>query len=169
MSKNKNLKQVADQLFKDYPKESQVFVTTDGQGFFNKNYTVNHCNKNKLEYQEFFRSGYAPEVDQGVEDLLVTAEETIRSHEATLNKIQDLANVEGEELSPEVTEDDHEAVKAVGELRGSYEDLKADLSSAQAMAVSHKTLLAGLAPLLEGNDTKLAKEIQKLMPENTEE
>lgn len=168
MSKKIDLKTVADSLFKDYPDKVKVYVTSDGQGFFSKNHAENHIIKNKLDGQEFFRDGYQVEDNSEIEDLLIKAEEQIRTHETTLNKIQDVANVEAEEPI-EVSETDHEAVKAVQELRTQYQNNVARLSEASEVVKAHNDLTAQLAELVKKDETKLAKAIIKLLPVTTEE
>jgi len=168
MSKKINLKEVAESLFKAYPDKVKVFVTSDGQGFFSKNHAENHATKNKLEAQEFFREGYQVEDNSEMEDLLVAAEEKVREYETTLDKVQDVANVEAEDAI-EVTDTDHEAVKAVHELRKLHQENVSKLADAATVVNSHNELTAKLAELVSKDETKLAKAIVKLLPVVTEQ
>jgi hypothetical protein len=164
-----NLKNKADELFKSYPEKTRVFMTTDGQGFWSKNHANNHAAKNKLDApQEFFRSGYEVEADTSLEEALVEAEEKALTAENVLNAIQDAANVEAEELQ-EIPEDAHEALKAVGELRAAHDEKVSLLADAAGDIGDYNALKANLASLVKGNDTKLAKEIIKLLPVETED
>lgn len=158
-----DLNKKAQEIFKEHPGKVRVFVTTDGQGFFHKNYAINHAAKNKLEYQEFFREGHEVEDTSNLEELLVSTEEKVLTLEATLEAIQDAANVEAEE-SPEIPEDANEALKAVGELRAAYEDRGESLVTAAEAVGNYNALTENLANLVKGNDTKLAKAIIKILP-----
>jgi hypothetical protein len=42
-----NAKKVADDVFKRYPNEKEIFVTSDGQAFFNEVHAKNHSLKNR--------------------------------------------------------------------------------------------------------------------------
>lgn len=130
MSKKVDLNKVAEDLFKAYPEKIKLFITSDGQGFFTKNPAINHADKNKLEYKEFFRDGYQTEVDTDMEDALIKAEEKVRGYEATLEKVEDVVNVDLEEAI-EVSGEVHEAVKAAFELRLKYAESESNLSEAK--------------------------------------
>jgi len=187
MSKKIDLNKKSQEIFKEHPDKVRVFVTTDGQGFFHKNYAINHAAKNKLEYQEFFRQGHEKEDNTDLEELLVTTEEKVLTLEATLEAIQDAANVEAE-TTPEIPENAHEALKVVGELREKHANVSAELVTANEKAdqlpelegklkvalentgetvevdKQYNALTAKLATLVKGNTTKLGEAIIKLLP-----
>lgn len=60
MDKSK-LKEIADSVFKRYPKIDKVFATSDGQAFFDNAHAKNHAVPNKkhkeLKVEEFLRNG----------------------------------------------------------------------------------------------------------------
>lgn len=65
--KKEELKKVADDVFKRYPKENKVYVTSDGQAFFDESHAKNHARVNRtgkeLELEIFSRpnkTGKAP-------------------------------------------------------------------------------------------------------------
>lgn len=168
MSKKQDLNKVAETLFKAYPEKIKVFITSDGQGFWTENPAINHANKNKLEYKAFFREGYQVEDNSDVEDLLISSEEKVRTLETVLDTIQDVANVEVEDAI-EVDENTHEAVKATVELRLKYEEaVEKNTGGDESKDEAHKALVTSLATLIKGNKSKLAANIIKLLPEQTE-
>lgn len=163
-----NLKEKADELFKFYPEKTKVFMTLDGQGFWTRNSALNHALKNKLDTpQEFFRSGHEVETDTSLEEALVAAEETALTQKNVLDVIQDTANAEAEDLQ-KIPENAHEALKAVGELRTAYDEKVSLLADAAGQIGAYNALKANLASLVKDNDTKLAKEIIKLLPVETD-
>lgn len=50
------LKETADSVFSRYPKVNKVYVTTDGQAFFDEIFAKNHAVKGDLEIESFTRS-----------------------------------------------------------------------------------------------------------------
>jgi len=71
------LKTIANDVFKRFPNENKVFVTSDGQAFLNEAYAKNHAVKNasgkELKLETFLREG---ETKPGA-DAPKTAEELI--------------------------------------------------------------------------------------------
>jgi hypothetical protein len=60
MSKTE-LQGVADDIFKRYPKEDKVYVSSDGQAFLNESHAKNHAKTNRtgkeLKLETFLREG----------------------------------------------------------------------------------------------------------------
>ncbi len=54
-----DLKTVANDVFKRFPNENKVFVTSDGQAFLNEAHAKNHAVKNRtgkeLKFETFLR------------------------------------------------------------------------------------------------------------------
>ena len=83
------LKDLAKSVFERYPGVDKVYVTTDGQAFFDEVYAKNHANVRKLEVFTICRSkidAEAPEQGGGSEIIeavkLKTAKELIADIEA---------------------------------------------------------------------------------------
>lgn len=53
---SETLTAVAVQFFNDYPSHTEVYITEDGQPFFEENRAILHADNNKLSYQRFVRS-----------------------------------------------------------------------------------------------------------------
>ncbi|GAB6123076.1 hypothetical protein [Dysgonomonas termitidis] len=49
------LKKTADSVFKRYPKVDKVYITTDGQPFFDEVHAKNHAAKKELDVETFRR------------------------------------------------------------------------------------------------------------------
>lgn len=163
MAKNK-LQKVADQLLTDNPKEKKVFVTEDGQGFFKENYAKLNAKEKGLEDPEvFFREGHSEEGDSDLETLLDQTEENLLVAETVLEKVVDVSNTDAEEI-PEEKEDDHEAVKAVIELRKKHSDAIATLAEASIEMQALREFQSAVVELASKDTTKLAEAIKNLIP-----
>ena len=74
-----DLKTIANDVFKRFPNENKVFVTSDGQAFLNESHAKNHAKTNRtgkeLKLETFLREGNKqPEGDKPktAEELLTT-------------------------------------------------------------------------------------------------
>lgn len=164
MAKAIDKKKIAAGLFKDHPEQNKAWITDDGQGFFKENYAKNNASDKGLEDPEvFFREGYQVEGDQELEEILQEMEETVKDQEAIINKVIDVSNVEAEE-AVEVLDTDHEAVKAVSELRAKYE---ANIEQTNSFKLEIKEELdfnTAVIELIKNDTTKLADAIRALIP-----
>jgi len=86
-----DLKTIANDVFKQFPKENKVFVTADGQAFLNEVHAKNHAKKNRtgkeLKLETFLRE----DENKSGSDAPKTAEELI----ATINSATELEVVKG--------------------------------------------------------------------------
>ncbi len=77
---SKNLQEIANDVLKRYPNENRVYVTGDGQAFFDKSHAINHSRRNRmgkvLELESFKRelkkTGKNPESVKTVKELSET-------------------------------------------------------------------------------------------------
>lgn len=53
---SETLTAVAVQFFNDYPSHTEVYITEDGQPFFEENRAILHADNKELSYQRFVRS-----------------------------------------------------------------------------------------------------------------
>lgn len=165
----KNLKKYADEAFKDNDDLNKVWVTEDGQCFYAESNAKSYSIQQKFEDPEvFFRKGFTPEVDESLEDDLQASEDNVKALTATLDKVQDIANIEAEE-TPEISEGDHEALKIVAALREEHQLNVGVLAEVQEEIIVLRQFQASVVKLIDGNDTKLAQEIIKLIAVKTEE
>lgn len=44
---SKNLQDIANDVLKRYPNEKKVYITSDGQAFFDKSHAMNHARRNR--------------------------------------------------------------------------------------------------------------------------
>lgn len=164
MEKKINKQKIAAGLFKDYPEENKCWITDDGQGFFKENYAKNNASTKELEEPEvFFREGYKAEGSEDLEEALQETEETVKEQEAVLNTVIDVANTEAEE-TPNVSENAHEAVKAVAELRAKYESTVEQTNSFKQEIKEELDFNAAVVELVKNDTTKLAEAIKALIP-----
>lgn len=168
-SKKKTSKEIAEGFLKAYPKENQVFITEDLQGFFSKGSAYNWAKERGFKEPEvFFREGYSDENVEDLEDQLVASQENEQTLKGILEKVQDVANTDAEqEYTPE--EGDHEAVKTVVELREKYKTNVDNLFTAQQEITSLQDFQSKVVELVKNDNTKLAKEIVELLPVETKE
>lgn len=167
--KKQTPKQIAEGFLKAYPKENQVFITEDLQGFFSKGSAYNWAKERGFKEPEvFFREGYSDENVEDLEDQLVASQENEQTLKGILEKVQDVANIDAEE-EIQIEEGDHEAVKTVAELREKYETNVENLATAQEQITSLQEFQSKVAELVKDDNTKLAKAIVELLPVETEE
>lgn len=97
MSKKISVKNVAEDIFERYPGAEKVYVTADGQGFFDGRMAKNHARNNRsgkvLEVKEFIR----PE-EMEEEEL---KRKTVKELEAEIKvaTLEELETIEEEEQS----------------------------------------------------------------------
>lgn len=164
MAKAKGKKKIAADLFKDFENENKCWITDDGQAFFKENHAKNNASDKNLEDPEvFFREGYQAEGNEDLETLLQETEDAVKDQEVALNKVIDVSNVEAEE-TVEVTDADHEAVKAVAELREKFEANIAQTNSFKQEIKEELDFNAAVVELVKDDNTKLAQEIKNLIP-----
>jgi hypothetical protein len=73
MDKSK-LKETADSVFKRYPGVNKVYVTSDGQAFFDEVHAKNHAapqkKRGELEVEKFLRDEGGKEAPKSAKDLI---------------------------------------------------------------------------------------------------
>ena len=164
MAKKINLKKIADGLLKDNPEQIKVWITEDGQGFFKENYAKNNASNKGLEDPEvFFREGYQVEGNENLEEVLQETEEALKVAENILDRVIDVSNVEAED-SVEVADTEHEAVKAVGELRAKFDANIEQTNSYKQEIKEELDFNAAVIDLIKNDTTKLAEAIRSLIP-----
>lgn len=164
MAKKVDKNKISKDLFKAYPDENKCWITDDGQGFFKENHAKNNALKKDLEDPEvFFREGYQVEGGEDMEVALQETEETVKEQEAILNTVIDVANIEAEETT-EVSENAHQAVKAVAELRAKYESTVAQTNSFKQEIKEELNFNAAVVELIKNDTSKLGQAIKKMIP-----
>lgn len=87
-----DLKNIAKDIFGRYSLENVVYVTDDGQGFFNKSHAINHAKKNRkgkeLKISTFERPKEEPVTVKTAKELI----EILKT--ATAEEVADIAEVE---------------------------------------------------------------------------
>ena len=76
---SKDFKKKAAKILAANPTQKEVFITADGQAFFEKPKAVYHCRHKGIEQEPevFFRDGYTPEAETDVQALLETENESL--------------------------------------------------------------------------------------------
>ena len=162
-----NKQKIANELFESYEDENKVFVTEDGQGFFDEGAAKNHAIAKDFDAPKvFFREGFSDEMDTDTEEALMASEENVEILTAVLEKVTDVANVEAE-TAIEVTEADHQAVQIVASLRREYETVTENANKAFEEITAFRQFQAAVAKLVAENKPKLAEAITQLLPAET--
>jgi chromosome segregation ATPase len=114
------MKKIALGILADNPEENAVFMTEDGQGFFDPIKANNHANKNELsEPEAFYREGCEPEDVRALEEQLGFAQEENETLTDVLTQIEQAVDFTKE--APEVTQESDALVAAVVQLREKHE------------------------------------------------
>lgn len=122
----KKLEQTAAKLLADNPEQNAVYMTEDGQAFFNKDSRNNHAKERKLEVADFFRNGVATdeETANAIKALEVASQE-VEASKAALEQIEKVFTDENPNL--EVTVDTNPivaiAIGAAAQLAEAKEQL----------------------------------------------
>ncbi|CAG2532931.1 hypothetical protein MAR621_03125 [Maribacter dokdonensis] len=100
----KQLESTAAKILADNPEQNAVYMTADGQAFFNKDARNNHAKERKLEVADFFRNGVATdeETADAIKALEVASQE-VEASKAALEQIEKVFTDETPNL--EVTPD----------------------------------------------------------------
>jgi hypothetical protein len=110
------MKKIANSILSDNPGESVVFMTEDGQGFFDLNLATNHANKNEFADPEaFYSAGFEPEDTKAIEEQLGFAQEELETLTEVVAQIEQA--VDFTKKAPEVTQESDIVVAAVVQLR----------------------------------------------------
>ncbi len=148
------MKKIANGILADNPEENAVFMTEDGQGFFDLVKANNHANNNEFsEPEAFYREGCEPEDVRALEEQLVFAQE----ENLTLTEVVALVAqaVDFTQDAPEVTQDSNGLVAAVVQLREKHQG---------AIALIDKVILAAVGQPVDFDESAepLVDEIVKL-------
>lgn len=161
----KKLETSAAKILVANPEEKAVYMTEDGQGFFNKDARNNHAKERKLKVYDFFRHGVTTdeEVSDSIKALEVATEELDASKSA-LEIIEKLFTEE--DYNPEVTTDTHSVVAIVvgvkerlAEAKESAEESAAKFHSKMATANEH-------LGILETDKSTLVDDLEKVVKAN---
>ncbi|WP_348814069.1 hypothetical protein [Flavobacterium maritimum] len=110
------MKKLANKILQENPEENVVYMTEDGQAFFNPIQANNHANKNEFaEPESFFREGFEPEDIKAIEEQLVFAMEENETLITIVGEIEQAVDFTKE--APEVTQESNPVVAAVVQLR----------------------------------------------------
>lgn len=114
------MKKIANKILQENPEENVVYMTDDGQAFFNETQANNHASKNEFsEPESFFREGFEPEDTKALEEELALVKEDNETITAVLAEIEQAVDFTQE--APEVTQDSDPVVAAVVQLREKHE------------------------------------------------
>ncbi|MDI5894395.1 hypothetical protein [Flavobacterium algoritolerans] len=114
------MKKFANKILQDNPEENVVYMTEDGQCFFDKIKADNHADKNEFpEPESFFREGFEPEDTKALEEELALVKEDNETITAVLAEIEQAVDFTKE--APEVTQESDPVVAAVVQLREKHE------------------------------------------------
>jgi hypothetical protein len=98
------LKKIADDIFKRFPKEGKVFVTSDGQAFLDGTHAKSHARNNRtgkeLKLETFLAPSNSPEAGEPESSKSKTAEKlineiTVATEVETVQAILDAENADG--------------------------------------------------------------------------
>lgn len=148
------MKKIANGILADNPEENAVFMTEDGQGFFDPIKANNHANKNELsEPEAFYREGYEPEDVRALEEQLGFAQEENETLTGIIVQIEQAVDFTQE--APEVTQESNSVVAAVVQLREKHQG---------SIALIDKVILALVEPevVVDENAEPVVVEIMKL-------
>ncbi|WP_312399498.1 hypothetical protein [Chryseobacterium sp.] len=120
MSKNKNQK-LANQIFEAHPEQNKVFISENGQAFFDENAVKQYHSKMGFEEdpEVFFREGVEDEDDSSFLEAYSKSEAAKNLLEARLDTIYQITDLE-QDYEP-VNADTDEIVTAVVSLREKYQ------------------------------------------------
>lgn len=128
------MKKIANGILADNPEENVVFMTEDGQGFFDPIKANNHANKNEFsEPEAFYREGYEPEDVRALEEQLGFAQEENETLTVVMAQIEQAVDFTQE--APEVTQETNSVVAAVVQLREKTISLQSELDTLKAAAI----------------------------------
>lgn len=114
------MKKIANGILADNPEENAVFMTEDGQGFFDKIKATNHANKNDFsEPQAFYGNGFEPDDNLALDEQLGFAQEENEAFRVVLGQVTQAVDYAQE--APEVTQESNEVVAAVVQLREKHQ------------------------------------------------
>jgi chromosome segregation ATPase len=114
------MKKLANKILLDNPDENRVFITEDGQAFFDEIQANNHAVKNEFSEPEvFFREGFEPEDTKVLEEELAQVKEDNETLTEVLDDIQKA--VDFTQDAPEVTQESNIVVAAVVQLREKHQ------------------------------------------------
>ncbi len=120
MSETKKFQQKANALFEQYPEINKVFISENGQCFFDERAARNYHHLRGFEHdpQVFFRDGAQDEDDSDLETALHTAQLERKALAATIEEIAAVCDLD-HDYEPADADTD-ETVTAVISLREKY-------------------------------------------------
>lgn len=114
------MKKIALGILADNLEENVVFMTTDGQGFFDPIKANNHAKKNEFKVPEaFYRGGFEPEDTLALDEQLGFAQEENETLTSIVDQVAQVVDFTKE--APEVTQESNEVVAAVVQLREKHQ------------------------------------------------
>lgn len=158
MSNNKNFQKKANTLFLQYPNENKVYISENGQCFFDEKAAKNYHEVKGFETEPevFFREGFEDEDDTDVQEALHKSELERLNQAATLEEIAAVCDLD-QEYTPANAETD-ETLTAVISLREKLAGKDQELIQANAQ-------LETLSTVGEEN-TKLKEQLDAALKEN---
>lgn len=158
--KNTNQK-IANEMFVDYPKENVVYITEDGQAFFDELAAKNHAKNRNFENPEvFFREGHEPEDKKELEEELLLLKEDYEVAVGQLELIEQVTDLT--QVAPQVDTSTSDVVAKVVTLRQQNEVFENEKKELEA---SRDSLQSVLTEIVEG--VARACDIDNDVPEMT--
>lgn len=154
MSDTKKFQQKANALFEQYPEVSKVFISENGQCFFDEKAAkdYHHLRGFDLDPEIFFRDGIQDEDDQDIQEALHNAQLALKTLTATLEDIAAVCDLD-HNYEPADTDTD-ETLIAVISLREKY-------AEKDRLLTESGTKLEKLSKVEEENEN-LKKELEAL-------
>lgn len=120
MSNKKKFQEKANALFEKYPTENKVFITENGQCFFEEQAAKEYHTKKWFDKdpETFFREGFEDEDDTDLQEALHTAKLEVSELSAVIEEIVGVADLD-QDYEP-ANFDTNETVTAVIKLREKY-------------------------------------------------
>ena len=114
------MKKIANAILEDNQEENVVFMTEDGQGFFDLTKATNHADNNEFDPPEaFYRAGCEPDDTKALAEQLEFAMEENETLSEVISKIEQA--VDFTQDAPEVNQETNEVVASVVQLREKQE------------------------------------------------
>lgn len=105
--KKENLKSIAQDIFSRYPNEKKVYVTSDGQAFFDRHYASMHVHKNRggkeMSIEEFSRSDVNKSPEINTQERKTAKQIVAELNEVPLEEVEAIIEEEKTSESPRTT------------------------------------------------------------------
>lgn len=96
------MKEIAEDIFKRHPKTDKVFITSDGQAFFDEAHAKNHAVPNKKRTAELDIESFRRNVEKVEDDTVKTIVKKINAAK-TVEETEEILNIEKQREEPRKT------------------------------------------------------------------